>query len=96
MGRRGKGVESAAVKGCEGREANRPQLQTRVEPPAGDGDPGHRTSPSEGGGLPPASPSSGRVAVVVEPKWQGSGMNDDTEPIGISTRKGIDRVLPAR
>ncbi len=57
---------------------------------AGDGDPGHRTSPSKGGGLPPASTPSGGVEVVVEPEEQGRGINDDPEPIGISTRKGID------
>lgn len=26
---------------------------------------------------------------VVEPEWQSGGMNDVTEPIGVSTGKGI-------
>ena len=89
IGRRGKGIELAVEAGREGREANLLELDTRVE-------------------LIQALIPTGLEAVnevlqqevyrlVGEPERQCGGTNDDTEPIGISTRKGIDpRAAPVR
>ncbi len=43
----------------------------------------------------PAAPSSG-VAIVDEPEQQRGSISDHTEPIGISTRNGIDAVRVAK